>query len=111
MFERIPYRRLISLLIGLMASVVLLSAQTPQRTASTPAPQAAARPTHADLLRGQYGQYRANNDLLSYHLDIRVDPEKKYLSGKNTIRFKMLKDDQRIQLDLTDALNIDKILY
>jgi aminopeptidase N len=69
-----------------------------------------AVPTHADILRGEYGPYRANNDLLSYHLDIRVDPEKKYLSGKNTIRFKMLSDATRIQLDLHEALNIDKIL-
>src|ERR1700754_2950029 len=47
--------------------------------------------TRLDLLRGAYGEDRANNDLISYHLDIRVDPEKKYVSGKNTIRFKMLK--------------------
>ena len=67
-------------------------------------------PTKYDLLRGAYGPYRANNDLLSYHLDIRVDPAKKFLSGKNTIRFKMLKDDTRIQLDLHAALKIDKIL-
>ena len=66
--------------------------------------------TRADILRGEYGRYRANNDLLYYHLDVRVDPEKKFLSGKNTIRFKMLQDDERIQLDLHSALNIDKIL-
>jgi aminopeptidase N len=67
-------------------------------------------PTHADILRGEYGPYRANNDLLFYHLDVRVDPEKKFLGGKNTIRFKMLKDGTRIQLDLHEALHIDKIL-
>ena len=61
-------------------------------------------------MRGAYGPYRANNDLLSYHLDIRVDPEKQIISGKNTIRFRMLKDGNRIQLDLNDALKIDKIL-
>ncbi len=66
--------------------------------------------TRADILRGAYGRYRANNDLLSYHLDIRVDPEKQLVSGKNTIRFRMLADDNRIQLDLNDALKIDKIL-
>jgi len=66
--------------------------------------------TRADILRGEYGRYRANNDLLFYHLDVRVDPEKKFLSGKNTIRFKMLHDDTRIQLDLHAALRIDKIL-
>ena len=73
-------------------------------------PQAPTSPTHADILRGEYGRYRANNDLLSYHLDIRIDPEKKFVSGKNTIRFKMLKEDTRIQLDLYDNLKVDKIL-
>jgi aminopeptidase N len=67
-------------------------------------------PTHADLLRGEYGPYRANNDLLYYHLDLRVDPARKHITGKNTIRFKMLKDGKRIQLDLHEALKIDKIL-
>jgi len=70
----------------------------------------AREPTKADILRGAQGQYRANNDLLSYHLDIRVDPEKKFIDGKNTIRFRMLKDDTRIQLDLTQALKVDKIV-
>ncbi|MGH7785123.1 MAG: M1 family metallopeptidase, partial [Candidatus Binatia bacterium] len=78
-----------------------VSAATGQTAASTP--------THADILRGEYGRYRANNDLLSYALDIRIDPDKKFVSGKNTIRFKMLKDDTRIQLDLYDNLNVDKI--
>ncbi|MGA7655047.1 MAG: M1 family metallopeptidase, partial [Terracidiphilus sp.] len=68
-------------------------------------------PTRFDFLRGAYGPFRANNDLLYYHLDIRVDPEPKTIAGKNTIRFRMLKDGTRIQLDLTDKLNIDKILW
>lgn len=67
-------------------------------------------PGRADLLRGGYGPFRANNDLTFYHLDIRVDPEKKFISGKNTIDFKMLQDGTRIQLDLHSALNVDKIL-
>ena len=68
------------------------------------------RPTRADILRGEYGPYRANNDLLYYHLDVRVDPEKKTISGKNTIRFRMLVDSTKIQLDLSPALAVDKIL-
>jgi len=75
-----------------------------------PPPTTQGPPTRADLLRGQYGRYRANNDLLFYHLDIRVDPDKKSIAGKNTIRFRMLADDTRIQLDLAANLNIDKIL-
>ena len=72
--------------------------------------QAPQTPTRANILRGEYGRYRANNDLLFYHLDVRVDPEKKFLSGKNTIRFKMLQDDTRIQLDLYENLTVDKIV-
>lgn len=75
------------------------------------AAQQPAAPTRADILRGEYSQWRANNDLLSYDLNIRVDPVKKFISGKNTIRFKMLKDDTRIQLDLFANLNVDKILF
>lgn len=70
----------------------------------------AAIPTRFDMLRGAYGPFRANNDLLYYHLDIRVDPDEKSITGKNTIRFRMLQDGARIQLDLDEALTIDKIL-
>jgi aminopeptidase N len=84
-----------------------MSAATP---AAAKVNDAEVGPTRLDLLRGAYGEDRANNDLISYHLDIRVDPEKKYVSGKNTIRFKMLKDGKRIHLDLNEALKIDKIL-
>jgi len=60
---------------------------------------------------GDYTPYRANNDLISYDLSIKVDPEKKHISGNNKIRFKMLKADSKIQLDLYKNLNVDKILY
>ncbi len=78
--------------------------------APAPPPATQDAPTRADLLRGEYGRYRANNDLLFYHLDVRVDPDKKSIAGKNTIRFRMLADDTRIQLDLAANLNIDRIL-
>src|SRR5689334_4943589 len=77
---------------------------------AAPAPRTTATPSRANILRGEYGRYRSNNDVLYYHLDIRIDPEKKSISGKNTIRFRMLQDDQRIQLDLAPALEIEKIL-
>ena len=89
-----------------------LRAQTqpapPQRPPST-TPPLLRPPTRADFLRGEWGRYRANNDLLYYTLDIRIDPEKKWISGKNTVRFRMLDDDTRIQLDLYDNLNVDRI--
>src|SRR6478672_2770055 len=110
-------------LIAILAAVLAapLRAQT---AAQQPPPAAAADrtapmpatlptqkpPTRADILRGEYGRYRANNDLLSYRLDIRVDPAKQFLGGKNTIRFRMLQDDNRIQLDLYAFWTIDRIL-
>src|SRR5262245_33415421 len=71
---------------------------------------AASGQTRGDILRGEYGRYRANNDLLSYHLDIRVDPVKQFLTGRNTIRFRMLTNDNRIQIDLYAFWTIDRIL-
>ena len=62
------------------------------------------------MLRGAYGPFRANNDLLYYHLTVRVDPTEQTLKGKNTIRFRMLHDGSRIQLDLQEPLQVDKIL-
>lgn len=72
--------------------------------------QTAAEPTRADILRGADGPYRANNDLLSYDLTVRVDPDKQVITGKNSIRFRMLQDGTRIQIDLHPALKVDKIL-
>jgi aminopeptidase N len=89
-------------------TILLVACAAAHLSAQTPPDPAA--PTHANILRGEYGPYRANNDLLFYHLDIRIDPEKKFIGGKNTIRFKMLQDGARIQLDLHAALNVDKIL-
>ncbi len=68
-------------------------------------------PTRADILRGNWDRYRSNNDLLFYHLDIRVDPERKWIGGKNTIRFRMTRDDTRIQIDLAKALAVDRIVF
>jgi aminopeptidase N len=73
-------------------------------------PSTLRAPSRLDILRGEYGRYRANNDLLHYELDVRVDPDKKTVGGKNAIRFKMLKDDTRIQLELYANYAIDKIL-
>src|SRR3954463_6864795 len=109
-------------MLSLVLAAALLAAQSPlvPQTAASPSPQATPAappatptlrpPTRADVLRGEYGRYRANNDLLSYHLDVRIDPEKKTIAGKNTIKFKMLHDGTRIQLDLADALKVDRIV-
>jgi aminopeptidase N len=98
----------------LLALAAPASSQTPPAAPQQPAPAGVLPtpkpPTRADILRGEYGRYRANNDLLSYHLDVRVDPAKKWIGGRNTIRFRMLKEDTRIQLDLYANLDVEKIM-
>jgi aminopeptidase N len=68
-------------------------------------------PTKDDLLRGGYGPYRANNDLLFYHLKLRVDPEKKTIAGTNVVRFRMLEAGQKIQIELTPELTLSSITF
>ena len=90
-------------------ATVLALGVSPLAAAQQPSPPSTLRaPSRTDILRGEYGRYRANNDLLHYTLDIRVDPAKKFISGKNTIRFKMLKDDTRLQLELFPEFTIEK---
>ena len=107
------FRNGASCFVALIMTASVMSGQTSVKS-DTAARTITTSPTEqfseADSLRGTYGPYRANNDLLYYHLDVRVDPERKFLSGKNTIRFRMLEDGTRIQLDLVTAFSIDKIL-
>ena len=66
--------------------------------------------TKADYLRGSITPEREWWDLNYYHLDIEVEPDKKYISGKNTIRYKVLKSEQVMQVDLQPPMKIDKII-
>lgn len=95
--------------ILLLPLLLVFAAQLPAQTKPVTAPPVLV--TRANMLRGWYGPYRANNDLLYYHLTVRVDPAKQWISGDNVIRFRMLKDGNIIQLDLNKALSIDKILW
>ena len=66
--------------------------------------------THQDTLRGSITPEREWWDLTYYHLDIEVKPEDKFISGKNTIQYKVLKPYQVIQIDLQEPLEIIKVL-
>ena len=68
-------------------------------------------PSEEDRLRGGYGPYRANNDLLFYHLTLKVDPVEKSIAGSNVVRFRMLKDGRKIQLELTPELTVDSVTF
>src|SRR5690349_1958090 len=99
---------LTSLIIAL--SVLTASASGQRSGQPPPTPEQVAQAVRQSELRGAYDRYRANNDLLHYALTVRVDPEKKFLTGRNRIQFKMLSDDTRIRLDLYANLSVDKVM-
>tara|TARA_B100001057_G_scaffold475986_1_gene543390 strand:- start:101 stop:1741 length:1641 start_codon:yes stop_codon:yes gene_type:complete len=63
-----------------------------------------------DSLRGSITNERVWWDLNYYHLDIKVDPEKKYIEGFNTVKYKVLEENQVMQIDLQEPLKITKVL-
>ena len=65
--------------------------------------------TRQDTLRGSITPQRAWWDLTYYHLDISVDPEKKYLKGSNTVYYKVLESNNTMQIDLQKPMNIKSI--
>ncbi|WP_437369174.1 M1 family metallopeptidase [Maribacter litoralis] len=65
--------------------------------------------TKQDTLRGSITPEREWWDLNYYHLDIAVDPDDKFISGSNTIRYKVLEPHQVLQVDLQPPLTIEKV--
>ena len=66
--------------------------------------------TKQDTLRGSINPEREWWDLTYYHLDIEVKPEDKFISGKNTIQYKVLQPNQVMQIDLQEPMEITKVL-
>ena len=65
--------------------------------------------TRQDTLRGSITPERIWWDLTYYHLEVKVDPNKKYISGKNTIQYKVLSAYKTMQIDLQAPLTITKV--
>jgi len=65
--------------------------------------------TRQDSLRGSITKERAWWDLKNYHLNIKVNPDDKTISGSNTIRYKVLSSYNRMQIDLQEPLKITKV--
>ena len=66
--------------------------------------------TKQDTLRGSITPQRAWWDLTYYDLDIKVDPENKFISGKNTIQYKVLANDSVMQIDLQPPMKLLKVV-
>lgn len=67
--------------------------------------------SRADSLRGTLTPLRTCYDVKYYHLDIRVDIPKKFISGQNLFRFEAVEDFDKLQFDLFDNLSVDRVLY
>lgn len=67
--------------------------------------------TRKDSLRGTLSNIRNNYDVKFYNLDIKIDIDKKFISGFNEITFLAVDNISRIQIDLFDNMKINKIEY
>lgn len=65
--------------------------------------------TRQDSLRGSITPERSWWDLTYYHLNVAVNPDKKFIEGKNTVQYKVLKPHQVLQIDLQPPLKITKV--
>lgn len=63
-----------------------------------------------DILRGSITPERAWWDLGHYHLDIKVDPKQRTISGKNTMKYRVLAEKDRLQIELQAPMKLDKVL-
>ena len=65
--------------------------------------------THQDTLRGSVTPERAWWDLTYYHLNIQVNPADSSIRGVNTVQYKVLLPNQRMQIDLQPPMAIEKV--
>ena len=65
--------------------------------------------THDDTLRGAVTPERAWWDLAFYHLNVRVQPTDSTLSGSTLIRYRVLKTNQIMQVDLQRPLRVERV--
>lgn len=66
--------------------------------------------TRQDTLRGSITKERGWWDVKYYHLDIKVNPADSTISGSNTIRYQVLKEYNKMQIDLQKPMEIYKVI-
>lgn len=66
--------------------------------------------THQDTLRGSITKERAWWDLKYYHLDVKVNPKDKTITGSNTVRYTVLSAYNKMQIDLQQPMQIYKVI-
>jgi aminopeptidase N len=90
------------LLLPLLCSSLLASAQLMQPKTTF---------TRPDSLRGGQPAERTCYDINYYHLDVKLDVARRFISGSNLFRFTATRDFTRLQFDLFANLAVDKVTY
>ncbi|WP_375581200.1 M1 family metallopeptidase [Marivirga tractuosa] len=66
--------------------------------------------SRADSLNGGLTKERTWWDLKYYHLQTKVNPDEKYISGSNVVQYEVLEPYQIMQIDLKKPMQIDSII-
>jgi len=64
-----------------------------------------------DYLHGKLTKLRTCFDVKSYEITVKVDIEKRFISGKNEITFLAVTDLNKIQIDLKRPMKIEKVVF
>lgn len=67
--------------------------------------------TRYDYLHGKLNPMRTCIDVKQYEITLKVEPDKKYISGHNDITFYSKNDFRKLQIDLHWKLRIDSVVY
>ncbi|WP_091399324.1 M1 family metallopeptidase [Flavobacterium noncentrifugens] len=67
--------------------------------------------TKRDSLHGGLRFERTSYDVLHYDLNIKVNPDERFISGYNEIAFKAVEETNKIQVDLFENMKIDSIIF
>lgn len=67
--------------------------------------------TRQDSLRGKLSPLRTCFDVKFYDLQVRVNPETKFIKGYNAIHYQVVEDFDKLQIDLFENMQIEKIVH
>ena len=67
--------------------------------------------TRYDYLQGKLTPLRSCFDVKMYDVTVKIEPQRKFISGVNKISFLVVNDFRKCQLDLFSIINIDSIVF
>lgn len=94
----------------LLSSIIIISSLLSTNSASAELfPKRAIDDHQQNIFRGTITPERAWWDLTHYNLDIAIDPESKSIAGTNTMKYKVLSESKRLQIELQPPMQLTKV--